>query len=92
MHIPGNQNLADIFTKEMKDIQHFIDVRDQLVTAPKVLPIIESRDIHAVVPISYFILFFAILGYLILHRLVGGDVSTTYVRRLNFPIRPFLIV
>lgn len=42
-HIPGNQNLADIFTKEMKDIQHFIDIRDQLVTAcPQVFPIIES--------------------------------------------------
>ena len=32
-HIPGHQNLADILTKEMKDTQHFIEIRDQLVTA-----------------------------------------------------------
>ena len=32
-HIPGHQNLADILTKEMKDAQHFIEIRDQLVTA-----------------------------------------------------------
>jgi hypothetical protein len=30
-HIPGHQNLADIFTKEMKDVQHFLEIRDQLV-------------------------------------------------------------
>ena len=33
LHIPGSLNLADIFTKEMKDDHHFIAIRDILVTA-----------------------------------------------------------
>jgi hypothetical protein len=31
-HIPGHLNIADIFTKEMKDVDHFITIRDALVT------------------------------------------------------------
>ena len=32
LHIEGKLNIADIFTKEIKDSQHFITMRDQLVS------------------------------------------------------------
>jgi hypothetical protein len=31
-HIPGHNNLADIFTKEMRDVSHFVNIRDTLVS------------------------------------------------------------
>eukprot|EP00957_Ditylum_brightwellii_P209350 15361298-Ditylum_brightwellii.AAC.1 len=33
-HIAGNINLADTFTKEHKDVSHFITIRNQLATTP----------------------------------------------------------
>ena len=30
-HIGGKQNLADIFTKEMKDTNHFVELRDLMM-------------------------------------------------------------
>ncbi len=30
-HIAGKQNLADLFTKEMKDTSHFIELRDLMM-------------------------------------------------------------
>jgi hypothetical protein len=30
-HIGGKQNLADLFTKEMKDTNHFVELRDLMV-------------------------------------------------------------
>jgi len=30
-HIAGKRNLADLFTKEMKDTSHFIELRDLMV-------------------------------------------------------------
>ena len=33
-HIAGNQNTADIFTKENKDVQHFIRCANTLVSDP----------------------------------------------------------
>jgi hypothetical protein len=32
LHIEGKTNIADIFTKEMKDILHFCTLRDLLVS------------------------------------------------------------
>ena len=31
LHINGKVNLADIFTKEDKDAQHFMSIRDQIM-------------------------------------------------------------
>ncbi len=30
-HIDGKVNLADIFTKEMKDLNHFVELRDLIM-------------------------------------------------------------
>jgi hypothetical protein len=30
-HIGGKQNLADLFTKEMKDTVHFVELRDVMM-------------------------------------------------------------
>jgi hypothetical protein len=30
-HIDGKINLADIFTKEMKDVGHFVELRDLIM-------------------------------------------------------------
>ena len=30
-HVGGKQNLADLFTKEMKDIAHFVELRDLMM-------------------------------------------------------------
>jgi ribosomal protein S18 len=30
-HIDGKINLVDIFTKEMKDVSHFIELRDRIM-------------------------------------------------------------
>jgi hypothetical protein len=30
-HIGGKRNLADIFTKEMKDANHFVELRDLMM-------------------------------------------------------------
>ena len=32
LHVNGKNNLADIFTKEDKDIQHFCEIRDKILT------------------------------------------------------------
>ena len=34
LHCPGKNNVGDIFTKEDKDKEHFIQMRDTLVTDP----------------------------------------------------------
>jgi len=34
-HIDGKTNLADIFTKEMKDISHFVLLRRDLIMFPR---------------------------------------------------------
>ena len=34
LHVAGKNNLADIFTKEDKDILHYISIRDALLSAP----------------------------------------------------------
>ncbi len=31
VHIGGKQNLADLFTKEMKDTGHFVELRDLML-------------------------------------------------------------
>jgi len=31
-HVPGPKSLSDIFTKEMRDAPHFVELRDQMVT------------------------------------------------------------
>ena len=36
-HIDGKINLADIFTKEMKDVTHFIELRDRIMCPRLVL-------------------------------------------------------
>ena len=36
MHVSGKTNLADMFTKEMKDTNHFINLRN-LIVSPHVL-------------------------------------------------------
>jgi len=28
IHVDGKHNIADIFTKEMKDVAHFVELRD----------------------------------------------------------------
>jgi hypothetical protein len=28
LHVNGKHNIADIFTKEMKDVSHFVELRD----------------------------------------------------------------
>ena len=33
-HIPGSENIADIFTKEDKDKEHFCKLRDRIVNPP----------------------------------------------------------
>ena len=33
-HVDGKTNLADIFTKEDKDIAHFLKIRDTLMSLP----------------------------------------------------------
>ena len=33
LHVAGNMNLADLFTKEDRDDKHFLSIRDILVTA-----------------------------------------------------------
>jgi hypothetical protein len=30
-HVGGKQNLADLFTKEMKDTGHFVELRDLML-------------------------------------------------------------
>ena len=35
-HINGKLNLADLFTKEMKDVGHFVELRD-LMLRPRLL-------------------------------------------------------
>ena len=35
LHIDGKINIADIFTKEMKDVNHFLTLRNLLVSKPK---------------------------------------------------------
>jgi len=44
-HIPGVLNFADIFTKEMKDVQHFLDLRSALMS-PHILIPIDDRPRH----------------------------------------------
>ena len=34
LHVDGKTNLADIFTKEDRDIAHFIRIRDTLMSLP----------------------------------------------------------
>jgi hypothetical protein len=36
-HIDGKINLADIFTKEMEDVSHFIELRD-CIMCPRITP------------------------------------------------------
>ena len=36
-HITGKQNLADLFTKEMKDTSHFVELRDLMMQPRTVL-------------------------------------------------------
>jgi hypothetical protein len=36
-HIDGKHNLADVFTKEMKDTSHFVELRD-LMMCPRYSP------------------------------------------------------
>ena len=36
-HIGGKINLADIFTKEMKDLTHFVELRDMIMSPHFVL-------------------------------------------------------
>ena len=35
LYIEGKQNMADLFTKEMKDVQHFIKIQNLLMSGPK---------------------------------------------------------
>jgi hypothetical protein len=35
LHIAGKTNLADMFTKEMKDVNHFLKLRNYIVSEPK---------------------------------------------------------
>ncbi len=42
LHVDGKLNLADLFTKEMKDTSHFITLRDHLVSSPPISKNIES--------------------------------------------------
>ncbi len=30
-HVDGKHNIADIFTKEMKDVGHFVELRDLIM-------------------------------------------------------------
>ena len=32
VHVSGKSNLADIFTKEDKDVQHFCELRDKILS------------------------------------------------------------
>ena len=36
IHVDGKKNIADLFTKEMKDVQHYLEMRD-VVTSPRIL-------------------------------------------------------
>ena len=47
LHVAGKNNLADIFTKEDKDIQHFISIRDALLSPP---PAIQCRKHSPPIP------------------------------------------
>ena len=45
LHIEGKTNLADMFTKEMKDTTHFLNLRNIIVTSPpKSAPIVHGEE------------------------------------------------
>jgi hypothetical protein len=42
-HIEGKLNLADIFTKEIKDTNHFVTLRDRFMSARNHFTTLSSR-------------------------------------------------
>ena len=47
VHIPGKQNLADLFTKELKDVSAFEMIRDILVVSEaEALPFLATRSVE----------------------------------------------
>ena len=74
-HIPGDNNLSDMFTKEDKNINHFISIRDAVVKSSRTVhrvTIHDDSNILYCLP-SIILCSRAIIGYILsCHTLVGG--------------------
>ena len=52
VHIDGKTNLADLFTKEDKDIAHFITIRNQILCLP-FPPTLITTDTESILILSH---------------------------------------
>ena len=78
-HLPGDNNLSDMFTKEDKNIAHFIDIRDAVVqssTSARRINIHDTPNILFALP-GLILSIRTIIGCLLSRHTHVGDVAKT---------------